>query len=98
LNIGSKCLFTLNESGHVSSWQFNFHCGSEETGSCGIILIICYQFLRHLSEHGTSCVGKYWLAKAHFAKVSELTAPVFTESTGSTIDETAIAILTRQVS
>jgi len=52
--------------------------------------------LRHPSEHGTSSVGKYLLAKAHSAKLNELTEFKVTELTTSMLDKTALAILTRQ--
>jgi hypothetical protein len=44
----------------------------EDTGSHGIMFIVCYQVLRHLSEHGTSSKGKHLLAKGHIAKLNEL--------------------------
>jgi hypothetical protein len=77
----------------VPSWQFYLHCGIEETGSPGIIFIVCHQALRHLSEHGTSLMGKHLLAKAHIAKLHKLTVPEVTELTSSMVDETALAIL-----
>ena len=72
------------------------HCGIEETGSPGIICIVCHQVHRHPSEHGTSSVGKLLLAKAHIAKLNELTESEDTELTSSTVDEAALAILKRQ--
>jgi len=39
---------------------------------------------------------KHWLAKAHIAKLNELTDSELTEFTSSTVDETALAILKRQ--
>jgi len=68
----------------------------EENGSPGIICIVCHQVLRHPSDHGTSSMGKHLLAKAHIAKLNELTESEVTELTSSTVDETALAILKRQ--
>jgi len=41
-------------------------------------------------------MGKHLLAKAHIAKLNELTESEVTELTSSTVDETALAILKRQ--
>jgi hypothetical protein len=41
-------------------------------------------------------MGKHLLAKAHIAKLNELTDSPITELTSSRVDETALAILTRQ--
>jgi hypothetical protein len=41
-------------------------------------------------------MGKHLLAKAHMAKLNELTESEVTELTGSMVDETALAILKRQ--
>jgi len=43
-------------------------------------------------------MGKDLLAKAHIAKLNELTLSEVTELTSSTVDETALAILKRQES
>jgi len=67
-----------------------------ENSSPDIICIVCHQVLRHPSEHGTSSMGKHLLAKAHIAKLNELTGSAVTELTSSTVDETALAILKRQ--
>jgi hypothetical protein len=96
MNVDSKRPIAWKNSRHVSSWQFNLHCGIEETGSPGIIYIVCQQVLRHPSEHGTSSQGKHFLAKAHIAKLNELTESEVTELTSLTVDETALAILKRQ--
>jgi hypothetical protein len=96
MNVGSKRPIAWKNSRHTPSWRFYFHCGIEETGSPGIICILCHQVLRHLSEHGTSSMGKHLLAKAHIAKLNELTESEVTELTSSTVDETALAILKRQ--
>jgi len=95
MNVGSKRPIAWNDSRHTPSWRFYFHCGIEETGSPGIICIICHQVLRHPSEHGTSSMGKHLQAKAHIAKLNELTDSEVTELTSSTVDETALAILMR---
>ena len=95
LNVGSKCSIAWKKSRHVPSWRFYLHCGIEETGSCGIIYIICHQVLRHPSEHGTSSMGKHLGAKVHIAKLNELTESEVTELTSSTGNETAWCILKR---
>jgi len=41
-------------------------------------------------------MGKHLLAKAHIAKLNELTESEVTELTSLTVDETALAILKRQ--
>jgi hypothetical protein len=67
LNVGSKRPIAWNASRHAPSWRFYLHCGIKESGSPGIICIICHQVLRHPSEHGTSSMEKHLLAKAHIA-------------------------------
>jgi hypothetical protein len=42
MNEGSKRPIPLNNSRHAPSRGFYLHCGIEETGSPGIICIICY--------------------------------------------------------
>jgi len=96
MNVDSKRPMAWNNSRHAPSWQFYLHCGIEVTGSPGIICIVCHQVLLHPSEHGTSSMGKHLLAKAHIAKLNELTESEVTELTSSTVDETALAILKRQ--
>jgi hypothetical protein len=96
MNEGSKRPIALNDSRHALSWRFYLHCGIEETGSPGIICIICDQVLRNPSERRTSSMGKHLLAKAHIAKLNELTDSEVTELTSTTVDETPLAILTRQ--
>jgi len=96
MNVGSKRPIAWNNSRHAPSWWFYLHCGIEETGSPGIICIMCHQVLRHPSEYGTSSMGKHLLAKAHIAKLNELTESEVTELTSSTVDEIALAILKRQ--
>ena len=41
-------------------------------------------------------MGKHLLAKAHIAKINELTVSEVTELTSSTVTETALAILKQQ--
>jgi len=96
MNEGSKQPTAWNNSRHAPSWRFYLHCGIEETGSPGIICIICHQVLCHPSEHGTSSMGKHLLAKADIANLNEITESEVTELTSSTVDETALAILKRQ--
>jgi len=94
--LGSKRSIAWNYSTHVPAWHFYLHCGIEETGSPGIIFIVCHQVLCHPSEHGTSSMGKNVLAKAHIAKLNELTMSEVNELSSSIVDETALAILKRQ--
>jgi len=96
MNVDSKRPIGWNNSRHAPSWRLYLHCRIHETGSPGIICIVCHQVLRHPSEHGTSSMGKHLLAKAHIAKSNELTESEVTELTSSTVDETALAILKRQ--
>jgi len=96
MNVGSKRPIAGRNSRHAPSWRFYLHWGIEETGSPGIICIVCHQVLRNPSEHGTSSIGKHLLAKAHIAKLNELTELEVTELTSSTVDETALDILKRQ--
>jgi len=93
MNIGSKRPIAWNNSRHATSWRFYLHCAMAENGSPGIICIVCHQVLCHPSEHGTSTMGKHLLAKAHIAKLNELTESEVTELTSLTVDETALAIL-----
>jgi len=96
MNVGSKRPIDWKNSRRASSWRFYLHCEIEETGSPGIICIVCHQVLRHPSEHVTSSMAKHLLAKAHIAKLNELRESEVTELTSSTVDETALAILKRQ--
>jgi len=96
INVDTERPIGWNKSQHPSWWRFYFHSGIEETGRPVIIFIVCHQVLRHPSEHGTSSMGKHLLAKAHIAKLNKLTESEGTELTGSTVDETALAILKRQ--
>jgi len=96
MNVGSKRPIAWNNSRHVSSWRIYWHCGIEDTGSAGLIFIICHQVLRHPLEHGTSSMGKHLLAKAHIAKLNKLTESEVTELTSSMVNKTALTILKRQ--
>jgi hypothetical protein len=96
MNVGSKRPIAWKNSRHVPLWRFYLHCGIEETGSPGLICIVCHQVLRHPSEHGTSSMGKHLLAKAYIAKLNELTESEVTQLTSTTVDETALAIMKRQ--
>jgi len=72
MNVGSKRLIAWNNSRHAPLWRFYLHCGIEDSGSPGIICIVCHQVLRHPSGHGISSMGKHLVAKAHIAKLNEL--------------------------
>jgi len=92
----SKQPMDWNNSRHVPSWRLYLHCGTVQTGSPGIICIVCHQVLHNPSEHGTNLMGKHLLAKAHIAKLNELTKSEVTELTSLTVNETALGILKRQ--
>jgi len=96
MNVGFKGPIAWNNSRHAPLWRFHLHCGSEETGSPGIICIVCHQVVRHPPDYGTSSMGKHLLAKAHIAKLNELTESEVTELTSLTVAETALASLKRQ--
>jgi len=96
MNVGSKSPIGWNKSRHAPLWRFYLHCRIEETGSPGIICIICHQVLCHPAEHGTSSIGKHLLAKAQIAKLNKLIESEVSELISTTIDETALAILKRQ--
>jgi len=96
MNVGSKHRVGWNTSRHACLWRFYFHSGIDETGSPGIICIVCHQVLRHPSVLGTGSMGKHLLAKAHNAKLNELTVSEVSELISTTIDKTALAILKRQ--
>jgi len=93
MNVGSKSPIAWNHSRHAPSLRFYLHCSIEETGSPGIIYLICHPVLRHPSEHGTSSRGQSLPAKAHIAKLKKLTESEVSEFTSSTINETALAIV-----
>jgi hypothetical protein len=85
-----------NNSTHAPLWWFYIHCGIEQTFSPGIICIICHLILRHLSEHGTSSIGKPLLPNDHIAKLNEWTVTEVTELNSSTVDKAALDNLKRQ--
>jgi len=93
INVDWTWPIAWNNSRHVPLWHFYLHCGIEETGSAGIICIICHQVLLHPSEHGTRSMGKHLLARAHIAKLNKLTDSDITQLTSSTVHETVLAIL-----
>jgi len=96
MNVGSKCPIAWNHSRHASSWPCYVHCRIAETGSPGIICIICHQVCRNPSDHGIGSMGNHLLSKAHIAKFNKLTQSEIIELTSSMVDETAWAILNRQ--
>jgi hypothetical protein len=96
MNVDLKLSIAWNYSNNAPSLRFYLHCGTEETGSLGIICIVCHQVLCHPSEYLTSSLGTYLLAKARIAKVNESTESEVSELTNSTVDETALPILKRQ--
>jgi hypothetical protein len=93
INVGSKRPIAWNNSRHEPLLRFYLHSGIEQTGSPGMICIICHQCLRHPSEHRTSTVGNHLLAKAIIVKFTKLIVLEVTELTSSTVHETALAIL-----
>ena len=96
MNVVSKLPSAWNDSRHAPSWWLYLHCRIEETGSPGIVCIVCHQVLRHPSQHGTSWIGKHLPAKAHIGKLQKSTESEITELTRSTVDETALAIPRRE--
>ena len=96
MNVGSKGCYDWYYSRHALLWHFDFHCRIKETGSPGILCIVCYQFLHHSSEHGTSSVGKHLLANAHMTKLNELTESEVTELTSWMVNDTPLGIQERQ--
>jgi hypothetical protein len=75
---------------HVASWRFDLHCGIEQTGSFGIVYIVCHQVRCHLSEYETSSLGNHLLAKAHIAKLNKFTEFEVAQLTISKVGETAL--------
>jgi len=92
MNVGSKLPMAWINSRHVASWWFDLHCGVEETGSPGMICIICHHVLCHPSEHGTSSMRNHLLWKAHITSLNMLTESKVAELTSSMVDDTALAI------
>jgi len=95
LNVALKGSIASNNSTHVPLWQFYLHCKMEETGSPGIICIVCHQVLRQQSEHGTNTMPTHLLGKGHNAKSNELSESEDSELPTTTIDEGALAKLKR---
>ena len=95
MNVRSKRRIAWSYSGHASWWGFDLHCGMEEAGSPWIICIICYQVLRHPSEHETRWMRKHLLARALVTKVKKLTESDVCESPSSKVVEIAFKILKR---
>jgi len=93
MNLASKRPVGWNNSDHAALWWFDLHCGIEDTGSPGIICIICLQVLCHPSDHGTSAMVKHQWAKAHITRWNKLTESEVTELTSWMVDDTALAIL-----
>jgi len=96
MNVGLKLPVAWNDSRHAPLWRFYLHCSLEGTGIPGIIYIICHEVIRHPSQHGSSSMRKYLLARTHIAKLNELTKLELTGLTCSMVDETALPILRRQ--
>jgi len=96
INTDLKGSNALNESKHAPLWHFHLHCGIEDSGSPGILCIICHQVLCQPSEHGLSSMGKHLLVEAHSAKLNESTESEVTELTSSTVEGTDLATLNRQ--
>jgi hypothetical protein len=96
MNLRSKQLIGSNSSRNAPSWRFNLYCWNVETASPGIICIVCHQFLPYPSEHGTSYMGKQFLAEVHIAKWNEPTELEVAELTSTIIDQIALAILKRK--
>jgi hypothetical protein len=91
MNVDLKISIAWNNSRPAHAWRFYLHSGIEETGSPGIIWIVCHQILHHPSEHGTISMEKHLLPKALIAKSNDLTQSEVSELTKSTVDETALA-------
>jgi hypothetical protein len=73
-----------------------FDSGIEETGSVGIICLVCHQVLSSSSAHATSLTGKQLLANADRAILNELTKLEVTDLTSLMVSVTALAFLKMQ--
>jgi len=93
MNVGSTRPIVWHNAKCARSWHFYLHCRIEETGSPGIISIVCHQVLHHPSDDDPSSMGNHLLATAHMAKLNELTQSGVSELTSTTIDVMALAIL-----
>ena len=98
MNVGLKHPITWNPSRHTPLWRFYLQRGIEETGSPGIICIVCHHVLCHPSEYGTSSMGKHLLPNIRIAKLNKLTESEVTELSSSTVEGTVLDILKRQES
>jgi hypothetical protein len=58
MNVGANQSTTWNNSSDVLSGWFGLHFQIEVTYSTGNICMVCYQVLRHPSEHTTSLMGE----------------------------------------
>jgi hypothetical protein len=96
LKVVTKNKIVWNSSRHASAWRFFKHCANAQTGSPGVICIVCYQVLTHPSENGTSTMGKHLLTKGHKAKLNELTENEVSLLTGKPTEEEALAVLKKK--
>jgi len=95
-DVGLKRSIALNISRYAPMWHFYLQGGIAKTGSPGIIFIVWHQVPRHISEHGTSSMGKHLLAKAHVAMLNNFIKLEYKDFTSSAVKETTFAIQTRQ--
>jgi len=86
MNVDSERPIGWNNSWAAPLWRFYWHCGIEETGTPGIIGIVCHQVPRHPSEHGTRWMDTHFLPKAHIAKLNGWTESEVPELPSSTVD------------
>ena len=93
---GSKHPICWNHARHGPSWWLYLHSGIEETGSCGILCIVCRHVLRHAPDCRTTSMGKHLLPTAHIPKLNESIVVEVSELTSTTINETAWARVQRQ--
>jgi len=95
-DVGLKRSIALDNSRHAPLWHFCLQGRIAKTSSPGFIFIVWHQVLCHISEHGTSSMGKHLLAKAHLAKLNNFTKLEYKDLTSSAVKETTLAIQTRQ--
>jgi hypothetical protein len=98
MNVCSKKPIGWNISRHAPLWQFYLYCGIKNTGSPGIIIIVCHQAPHHSSEHRNCSMGKHLLGKVQISRLNDITVSEGTELTSSTVDEMALAIIKKQAS
>jgi len=65
INVDSKHPVACNHYRQPPSCRFDLHCGIGETGSPGIISIMCCQVHRNLTEYGTWSMVTQLLGKSH---------------------------------